>query len=240
MSERKHFKDLHPVLGWVWFHKFRILLFMLVGMLMGYPYLQAEGQAGRTIFEVLFTAMLFLSTYILCDSRRSTIIALVLGLPAVIAHVSYVFLPDTLSYGLPLGAFIIFYVYMEVSVLRHVSSPDAVDADIIFGAACAYIILGMIFAMAYAYVEQHQPGSFGNLITATDPILEPDETFRGAHFTTFLYFSYTTLTTLGYGDIIPKTPAAQSLTSLEAVAGVLFVGAFVARLVSAYQPTPKN
>lgn len=236
MTEKKHFKDQNKISHWIWSRKFRILLFMLVGMLVAYPYLQAEGRAGQTLFEVLFTALLFVSTYVLCDTRRHTIIALVLGLPAVIAHLGYVLFPDSFSYGFPMGAFVIFYSYMTFAALRHVVRPDEVTADIIAGAVCVYILLGMVWAMTFAYLEHAFPGSFVSLLSG-DPVTGAiGGDLEEAHFTTFLYFSFTTLTTLGYGDILPKSAEAQSLTSLEAITGVLYIGAFVARLITAYQP----
>ena len=93
----------------------------------------------------------------------------------------------------------------------------------------------MIWAMTYAFVEEIHPESF--MLAFQDAPLNTDGSTP--HFTFFLYFSFTTLTTLGYGDILPVTPAAQSLTSLEAITGVLYIGAFVARLISAYDG-PKN
>lgn len=209
---------------------------MLVSVLVSYPYLQAEGRTGRTLFEVLFTALLFVSTYVLCDTRRNTTIALVLGLPAVIAHLIYVIFPESFSYGFPMGTFVIFYAYMTFTALRHVATPDKVTADILAGAVCVYLLIGMVWAMVFAYLEHSLPGSFVSVLSG-DPITGAiGGDTQDTHFTLFLYFSYTTLTTLGYGDILPKTASARSLTSLEAITGVLYIGAFVARLISAYQP----
>ena len=75
-----YFRDLHPSAEWIWLNKFRVLLFMLIGMLCFYPYLQAV-ETGKTVFEVLFTALLFVSTYVLCDSRKDTVVALIFGNP---------------------------------------------------------------------------------------------------------------------------------------------------------------
>jgi hypothetical protein len=91
----------------------------------------------------------------------------------------------------------------------------------------------------YSLVEQLVPGSFSvaNYFRAAESSgieLSLANESATVHFTVFLYFSYTTLTTLGYGDIIPASNAARFLTSLEAIAGVLYEGAFVARLISVY------
>lgn len=131
-----------------------------------------------------------------------------------------------------MGFFVLFYVYMTLSVLRHVLREDEVDADTIAGSICIYLLLGMIWAMMFAFVEEMEPGSF-QLAFQDGPLSADGIT---PHFTFFLYFSFTTLTTLGYGDILPMTPASHSLTTLEVIAGVLYIGAFVARLISGYDP----
>lgn len=121
---------------------------------------------------------------------------------------------------------------MTLSVLRHVLREDEVDADTIAGSICIYLLLGMIWAMMFAFVEEMEPGSF-QLAFQDGPLSADGAT---PHFTFFLYFSFTTLTTLGYGDILPMTPSSRSLTTLEVIAGVLYIGAFVARLISGYDP----
>lgn len=204
---------------------------MLAGMLCFYPYLQAD-KAGQTIFEVLFTAMLFLSTYILCDTRNDTIVALIFGIPTVGAHVTQFFFPELIPPAIPMALFVLFYVHMTLSVFRHVLRENTVDSDIIAGSVCTYLLFGMIWAMMFTFVEEMQPGSFQ--LAFQDGPLTPDGSTP--HFTFFLYFSFTTLTTLGYGDILPMTPAARSLSSIEVITGVLYIGAFVARLISAYDP----
>jgi hypothetical protein len=109
---------------------------------------------------------------------------------------------------------------------------DEIDADVLAGSVCIYLLLGMIFAMLFAYVEEIHPESFR--LAFEDGPLTADGTTP--HFTFFLYFSFTTLTTLGYGDILPMTPASRSLSSIEVIVGVLYIGAFVARLISGYDP----
>lgn len=240
---RRHFKDIHPLAHWVWMHKFRILLFMLVGMLACYPYLIEKGKVGQTLFEIMFTGLIFVSMYVICDTRRDTLMALVLGTPALVVHAAHYLFPQLFMYTLLTACLIVFYVYMTFSVLRHVLREKSVDADIIAGSICIYLLMGMVWAMMYSLVEQITPGAFvvgtylhdGSVFTLNEEIALVADEGMTAHFTVFLYFSYTTLTTLGYGDIIPATNAARSLTSLEAIAGILYIGAFVARLISAYR-----
>lgn len=103
---------------------------------------------------------------------------------------------------------------------------ERVTADTILGGICVYLLLGLLWVSAYTLTENLHPGSLLlNGAALTDTLPEP---FR---FTQVLYFSFVTLTTLGYGDIIPATPTARALASAEAIVGQLYVAIFVARLV---------
>ncbi len=93
------------------------------------------------------------------------------------------------------------------------------------GAIAAYLLLGVIWADAYSLVELVRPGSFS---APADVLVNP----RG-----WLYFSFMTLTTVGYGDVLPVHPAARSLAMLEAVTGPLYIAILLARLVSVAVPS---
>ena len=97
-----------------------------------------------------------------------------------------------------------------------------VDADLIYGAVGIYLMIGFVFAFAFALLETTIPGSFSGL-----------QEVISAHATTdpMVYFSFVTLTTLGYGDISPITSVAMTMSYLEAIIGQLFLAILVARLV---------
>jgi hypothetical protein len=101
-------------------------------------------------------------------------------------------------------------------VLAYVLAAKRVTRDMIFGAISAYLLIGIAWTSAYALLEALQPGSF-----SIDEAQTPD----------FYYYSFTTLTTLGYGDITPVTSRAKSMAVLEAVNGVLYIAVLIARLV---------
>ena len=86
-----------------------------------------------------------------------------------------------------------------------------------------YLNLGMIFAAAFSLIWDLSPAAFGNLAA---PSGGPDE------LATMLYFSLTTLTTTGYGDIVPVNPFARSIANLEAIVGQFYLAITVARLVT--------
>ncbi len=112
-------------------------------------------------------------------------------------------------------------------VLGQTFRTGPVTGHRIQGGIAGYLLLGVVWAQAYAFVEMLHPGSFSGAIGAA------------TGYRTFSYFSFVTLTTVGYGDILPVHPAARSLAMLEAVTGPLYVAILLARLVSlAMAPQP--
>ncbi|MCE7869641.1 two pore domain potassium channel family protein [bacterium CPR1] len=94
-----------------------------------------------------------------------------------------------------------------------------------FGSVCAYMLLALIFALAYTFLELGQPGSFR---------LETHSTQVNVIFDEMLYFSLVTVTTLGYGDVVPLGREARSLATAEAIFGQFYIAVVVGRLLSLY------
>lgn len=112
---------------------------------------------------------------------------------------------------------------------RALLAADHVTTDTILGGICVYLLLGMLWTSAYSLVETAKPGS---LLVGGVPFSQlaatRSDVFRGADL---FYFSFVTLTTLGYGDVTPASGTARALATGEAVIGQLYVAIFVARLV---------
>ncbi len=120
--------------------------------------------------------------------------------------------------------FIVFNLYFLGIILGNVVNADVIDFDILLGAAAVYLVIGIVWAFSYLIIYEVQPGAFSLVHGEIPPTYHQ-----------FLYFSLTTLTTLGYGDITPLTPFAQIWATLEAVVGTLYMALLVARLVGMYQ-----
>jgi len=126
----------------------------------------------------------------------------------------------TLSFpvvGNALGA--LFLAYTATIILAHLFAEDEITSDVIMGAICVYFLIGLIWAFVFSTLEMLQPGSFQM----------PQGT--GTELSNFSYYSYVTLTTLGYGDITPISAPARSLALLEAIMGQLYIAILIARLV---------
>ncbi len=109
-----------------------------------------------------------------------------------------------------------------IVVARAVFADGPVTTHRIVGAILLYLLVALIFASLYLFVGAAFPGAFDNLVIADRPQLGAD----------VIYFSLTTLTSVGYGDVVPIHPIARSLCNLESICGQLFPAILLARLVS--------
>ncbi len=130
------------------------------------------------------------------------------------------------------GSAAAFLVVVATFITRNLWEQRRVGADAIIGALAGYLLLGLIWSAAYALVEVLIPGSFRGLETAWIPPEGVSTEPVGSIQPQLLYFSFVTLTTLGYGDLSPGSPVAASLSVLEAVVGQLYIAVLIARLVA--------
>ena len=108
--------------------------------------------------------------------------------------------------------------------LQQVAIGTDITANRLVGAVCVYLLLGVIWAMAYTIVNLVSPGSFSGFAPMTDLGMDSE----------WLYFSFVTMTTLGYGDILPVSATARGLAYMQAVVGQFYIAVLVAGLVGAY------
>jgi voltage-gated potassium channel len=126
-------------------------------------------------------------------------------------------------------AMVVFLAFVIVVVLRHLFTANRVTIDTIAASGCVYLMLAVFWAEIYVLIDAWIPHSFA---VHADPVAGVAATgVLGKGIFTSLYFSLVTMTTLGYGDIVPLTAPAQSLASLQAVVGQLYLTVLVARLV---------
>jgi hypothetical protein len=109
-----------------------------------------------------------------------------------------------------------------VATLRHALRAKIVDTERIFAALDAYLLTGLMFGVCYWVLDQVSPGAFG-APSASDLMLDQA-----------VYFSFVTIATVGYGDIVPVGPGARGLTILEGVMGQMYLAVLMAWLVSLF------
>jgi len=204
-------------------YRMTVLLAALVLLLLLGPWF-AGVRGGRLISVLAGGAIPVAGVYAVMGRNRPLAAAIALAILGAATSVWSLFSD---SRGVLLAASILslaFYALVAAVLLRHVFRSGGVSHDTLAAAACVYVLLGWIWWFAYGSLEILEPGSFAGL-----------SPFEAGGRIDLLYFSFVTLTTLGYGDVTPAAPRAMSLAIVEAVTGVLFLAVLIARLVSLYR-----
>lgn len=194
-----------------------LVVLLLVGALLD----QFESALGHHLFQAL-TVITLASAIIGFRSSRlrfntgigfalSTLVVVVLSVLLDVAGLNY----------LHLVILIVFYAWVTWLAAKQVLFRGAVDANKIVGAICIYLLMGLVWALMYLLIAQLVPGAFNGL----------EQIVWYENFANAAYYSFVTLTTLGYGDITPVAPVARFLVYMEAVFGVFYMAILVASLV---------
>jgi len=207
--------------------RFGSLLLVLLLLLLYQPFAEVRGPNINAL-SVIFSFMLVSGVYSVSRRRGVVVGALLLGLPALGFEWFSNFYPNPLMVATNLallGAFVSYVaIVIFIEVLRE---EEHVTTDTILGGIAIYLLLGLAWAFFYGIAEHLQPGSIPIKGTPLQELREPFEFL----FPELIYFSFVTVTTLGYGDISPASPFARSLAIFEAIVGQLYVAIFIARLV---------
>jgi hypothetical protein len=187
----------------------------------------ARGQFADLAFAALLVAALVETV----RSRHNAIAALILGLPAVLRRVVAAFTNDSPGLNTTIAAITVSFMgFLIWNLLHDLARKDRPTSERIFGALCAYVFIGLLFAVFYAHMEYRQPGSFAT----SQPVFAEDVQQESNLFPLFTYFSFVTLTTLGYGDISPVAEHARTLAWFEALLGQLYLAVMVAGFVAVH------
>ncbi len=177
---------------------------------------------GAPVFDLVMLGVLGSAIYAVSGSRRELSIGLVLGIPAALGRIWVMrpAAPDMVPWSLAL--LLAFLVYVAVRIFREVFRPGPVERHTVRGGLCLYLLIGLIWALGFAILESLSPGAFRH----------EEVVGREAVIQVFVYYSLVTLSTLGYGDVVPLLPFARSLAAIEAIVGQLYIAVFVATLVA--------
>ena len=186
-----------------------------------------EDLRGGELIEAVLMTVVLLSAVLAVGGRRRTLVwASVLVIPALVGKWINHWRPDLMPPEVFLGAGLLFVLFVVLHLLRFILRAPRVDSEILCLGVSNYLMLGWLWAFAYMLVDRLVPGSFA--FTVGPSSVRSLEGFRG------FYFSYSTITSVAYGDIIPLTSAVRMLAMAEAMAGMLYVALLIARLVSLY------
>lgn len=204
------------------FRSAAVLFFTLVLLVLFAP---LAGTLRVPILNLLLTMVIIAAVNLAATNRRTVLLGLILGLPALVfAWLGRVGATNILIV-LRYVAFVLLMAVVFVMMLRAVMRARTVTREVVLLGLSCYLLLGLLWAAAYATLELVQPESFAMPADAT----------ATAVFGVASYFSFVTLTSTGFGDVLPLTPIARGLANLESVTGVLFVAVFISRLIAAYE-----
>ncbi len=182
------------------------------------------------VFIILFALLLGVATMTIRGSRRLKLIAILMLTMAVTSQIAFSLIGGNL---LELFSYIsasatllwtTFFLFLSLFKTKEVTSAT------LWEAVTVYILIGLTWASIYSTLEVMIPGSFEDSIF-------PD---AAMDFHTFIYYSFVTLATLGYGDIIPTTQVARGVVILEILTGVMYMAILISRLVGTWKPVQRE
>ena len=199
------------------------LLVALVALYLVSP-LVAETGASRLTIGFLFTLVMVAAAISSGESRWRRLVAIWLAVPAIVIGWGAVY-ADSAGFRLTSDlAYVALLGFTLFNLLDRIVRVEISDFDTICGGIACYLLIGAAWALTYRVLEFVGPGSFSIGAEDGQPL-----------WADYLYFSLTTMTTLGYGDIAPLKPFARIWSTLEAVTGTLYIALLVARLVGIYR-----
>jgi hypothetical protein len=199
------------------------LLLALIVQVLSYPFLEYY-HGGRVAIAGFDLAILALALRASRAGGHETSLGYVLAVPAMALAVADVLGKSAGVYAASLIAQALFHAFVVVCLLRYMLRDEIMTRDELFAAAGLYVLMAFVFAYLYALVEHWQPGAF--VINAAN---NPKGLTR---WWDLLYFSFTCLTSVGFGEITPANDHARSLVMIQQMIGVLYFALVISRLVT--------
>ena len=202
--------------------RFVYLIVAIISLILVAPFL--EGYVGiRILVDLFFTVIFLAAIFSISHKKRLRAFGVVLVLPTIVSLWATYFMVSDAVFIVGRIFGILFFGFAIVQILRFIFRAKDVTKDVIFAAIVVYLLIAMMWSFIYGLLEVLQPGSF------SIPDAHIHESRR-----LFMYFSFVTITTLGYGDITPLAERATSFAILEAFIGQIYLVVVVAWLVGMY------
>lgn len=199
--------------------RFLFLLILFFTMMLVGPFIRDYSKL-RYLFDLIITAIFLAAIYAIVDKKRQLILSVCLAIPMLVALWLKYFVQyrDISVIGEICG--ILFFAYTIINIIKYMLKQKDITQETIFAALVIYMLMAFMWARVYSLLELLEPGSFsiaeGSLIS---------------NRLIFLYYSFVTITTLGYGDVSPLTDKAGGLAVIEAISGQIYLVVLVAWLV---------
>jgi hypothetical protein len=197
-------------------------LALLVIAVFGVPFFTEPGLIGRIVQDMMLSLVLLAGVVSATERPRAFLLIALVALLAIVVRWASWLVPANLTLEIRDATTLAAVALISVTIGMNVFGPGKVTFDRIHGAIALYILVGVAWAQAYQLISILVPKAFYSASLHTNSLDR----------STWIYFSFVTLTTAGYGDILPVAPQARSLTNLEALVGQLYPAIVLARIVS--------
>jgi Ion channel len=205
-------------------------LVALVVLFLSLPFVE-EMPAGRVIQDAMLTVVLTSAVFAVGGRRRTVLVwAVVLLAPALAGRWIDRLFPELLHPAVTATASLAFVAFVIAQLFAFIFRATRVDSEVLCAGVASYLMLALLWANAYVLAWDLDPHSFG--FTAGTPPAEGMKIFNS------IYFSMITLSTVGYGDIVPFTRPAKTLAMMEAMTGTIYIAVIISRLVAMYTMSP--
>ena len=203
------------------------MLLLSVAVMIFIQPLLSELHFAKWTFFIFTSIILFACVYAVRGSRKHLLIAFSMMLPILVLF--WLDIPTKNDwYNLVTNASpILLFSYISYLIFRDLIQAKKIDADMIAGGISIYLMIGLIFAFIYIALFNFEHSNF-----AVSEMLEAQKLKYDENI--FVYFSYVTMTTLGYGDVTPVTTIARVVVQFQVLLAQLYLAIFIARLVSMY------
>lgn len=206
-------------------------IYLFIALLLPYilhPMIEAE-DLGIGLMDAAFSLVLIVALFAVSTQKHVRYAAL-----ALMVFAQFFLLSDVVFQGVPhrlvtIGVSCIYLMYTTIFLLYRILTRRDVTSNTIFASLCIYLMIGYIWAFLYSMLEIVAPGSFSIDTDVFRYQMGHDHTYTELYY--FMYYSFTSLTTLGLGDIMPASPWARVLTVSEAIVGQIYLVVLVSRLV---------
>jgi len=203
-------------------------IYMLIGLLMLLVFAPVVSQYfpdnTGLIIQFTFMTIMFIGVWSLQNNKRWFIIGIVLTMLAILLSVINFFIQSPNIQFLSLGLVLIFCVLSVVLAMQQILFSGRISTNKLVGSICIYLLLGVIWALLYSFIDRLTVDAFNGLSAHANQQVIWE----------YIYFSFVTLSTLGYGDISPANEIARSLVYMEAICGQIYLAILVASLVGAH------
>ena len=211
--------------------RFSVLLAAMLLLFIVQPFFEGHWLA-LTLLNIFVSGIMVSGIYAVSQKKRDLLIASLLGMPALVGRWLLLITPHQAIFFIESAFALSFFIFTAATILAQVARAKRVTTDTISAALCSYVLIGMVWAVLYTFLEFLHPGSF------SPPLRE--QSFAGGNllpkpqFPRFVYFSFMTLTSTGFGDITPLTEPTRSFAILESIIGQFYIAVLISRLVGLY------